>query len=264
VTAVAYFSEKTGLSRVRVKKAMKAGAAWLTRRGRGRRRLRRATAELRDNDILELFYNEKILAVIPAPVQLVSDVETYSVWNKPPGLLTQGTDYGDHCSLLRLVEQHFHHRRIVYPVHRLDREASGLVLVAHRKKAAAELSRLFSGRRVFKRYRAEVLGKIGPPGREGKIDIPLDGKVASTRYRVLEFDPGRCVSRLLVQILTGRKHQIRRHLEGIGHPIIGDPGYGKGNKHPGGMKLAATELAFRCPLTGVERQFSIKSNLDSG
>ena len=85
------------------------------------------------------------------------DQSRYSVWFKPAGLMSQGTKYGDHCSLLRLAGLFFKSKRKVFPVHRLDREASGMVLIAHDKTAAGKLSRLFRSQQIIKRYRAQEL-----------------------------------------------------------------------------------------------------------
>jgi tRNA pseudouridine32 synthase/23S rRNA pseudouridine746 synthase len=142
---------------------------------------------------------------------------------------------------------HFTPRRRTYPVHRIDREAEGLVVVAHTSRAAADLSRIFQGRGVTKRYRVEVLGRMEKD--EGTIDEPLDRKPAVTRWSVLSHDPDTNTFRLLVTIETGRLHQIRRHLAAIGHPVMGDPRYGRGNRDGRPMRLMACEIAFACPFT---------------
>jgi tRNA pseudouridine32 synthase/23S rRNA pseudouridine746 synthase len=82
------------------------------------------------------------------------------------------------------------------------------------------------------------------------IDAPLDGKPARTDYRVVHYDSERDCARLDVRIATGRLHQIRRHMESIGHPVLGDPRYGRGNKNEEGLQLAAVGLRFRCPFRG--------------
>jgi tRNA pseudouridine32 synthase/23S rRNA pseudouridine746 synthase len=245
-----FLAHYTGLPKVRIKDAMNKGAAWICRKGRGRERLRRATSVLKQGDIVELFYDQAILSMDLPPACCLMDLRHYSIWDKPAGLLTQGTDYGDHCSLLRQVELSFSPRRGVYPVHRLDREAQGLVLIAHTSQAAGKLSKLFQIRAIFKRYHTEVLGLMEPS--QGTIDTPLDKKPALTRYSVLSLDPDMNISTLLVEIETGRLHQIRRHLASIGHPVMGDPRYGKGNKDGKPMRLIACALEFQCPFTGKE------------
>lgn len=240
-----------GLPKARVKDAMNKGAVWLQRKGLGRIRLRKATFTLKKGDTLELHYDPKILLLEPPEASCLKDYKQYSVWFKPANLLTQGTDFGDHGSLLRQAEEFFTPRREAYPVHRLDREAAGLIMVAHARAAAARLSKIFSEHRVVKCYRTEVLGM--PEENEGIINQPLDGKTAVTRYRVVSRDPEENTSTLLVGIETGRLHQIRRHLAGIGHPVMGDPRYGAGNKDGKPLRLVACELQWRCPFTGEKR-----------
>jgi tRNA pseudouridine32 synthase / 23S rRNA pseudouridine746 synthase len=217
--------------------------------------LRKATFLLRRGDILELYYDPKVLSTDPPSASCLKDYMEYSVWFKPAGLLSQGTDFGDHGTMLRQAEVYFKSKRKVYPVHRLDREAEGLIMIAHTGKAAAELSRLFAEHLVVKRYKVDVLGV--PEKDEGIIDDPLDGKPAVSRYRVIARNPEEGTSTLLVEIETGRMHQIRRHLESAGLPVMGDPRYGTGNKDGRPMRLSACELCWRCPVTGEQRTQSL-------
>jgi tRNA pseudouridine32 synthase/23S rRNA pseudouridine746 synthase len=239
--AVDLLSLASGLAKLRLKEAMSKGAVWL-RRGSGKpQRLRRATAEVKPGDTLRLCYDEKILAApVAAPVML-EDHRAFSLWFKPAGLLAQGTDFGDFCSLLRLVELHFKQRRQVFPVHRLDREVSGLMLVAHEPKSAARLSRCFAERLVAKSYLAGVRGRI-ERGESLLFNADLDHKPALTRCVGLAHDPERNESLVLVQPETGRLHQIRRHLAGHGTPIVGD--YRYGGAVPATMRLCAFRLVL--------------------
>lgn len=238
----------TGLPKARVKDAMNKGAVWLKRKGLGRIRLRKATYSLRKGDRLELHYDAALLSLEPPSASFLTDYTHYSLWFKPATLLTQGTDFGDHGSLLRQVETFFKPRREVFPVHRLDRETQGLVMVAHSRTAAGKLSQLFREHRLVKRYHAEVLGL--PEQADGVIDLPLDEKHAETIYRVISYDPDTDTATLSATIKTGRLHQIRRHLAAIGHPVMGDPRYGTGNKDGKPMRLTACELEWVCPFTG--------------
>ncbi len=244
-------AKATGLSKGAVKDAMRKGAVHVGRKGRGLNRLRRETATVRPGDLLEIHYDASLLALVPPEPRLVRDAVRWSCWWKPAGLLTQGTPFGDHASLLRLVEKALD--RAAHPVHRLDREVEGLVLVAHDPEAAAALSELFRSGKVVKRYRAEVVGDVAAArGTEGIVETPLEGKPARTLWRVAELHAARGTTTLDVTIETGRQHQIRRHLESIGHPVLGDPRYGTGNKNREGMRLAAVFLAFRDPFAGDE------------
>lgn len=258
-TVCDFLAARSGLSKSRVKDAMSKGAVWIRRGKGGLKRLRRATAPLVAGDTLEFHYDEKLLSLVPPVAECLSDQGRYSVWFKPAGLVAQGTLYSDHCSLLRQAERYFSPPREVFLVHRLDREAAGLMLLAHSREAAARLSELFRLHRIVKEYRVEVLGYLGARGERGAIDQPLDGKPSLTEYEVESSDPEDATSVARVVIRTGRLHQIRRHFDGIGHPVMGDPKYGTGNKNTGGMKLTACALAFRCPFRGREVEFSVLS-----
>lgn len=256
-TACEFLSLKTGLPKARVKDAMNKGAVLIRMNNGKTKRLRRASAALKPGDQLEFCYDEKTLAVRPPEARCLGDLRHYSVWFKPSGLLAQGTQYGDHCSLVRQAELFFQSSREIFLVHRLDREASGVMLLAHTKEAAAKLSGLFQKNLISKIYLIEVLGNIGENSRHGTIDLLLDGKPSLTEFRVMSYNPQTNTSTVDVSIRTGRRHQIRRHFDMIGFPVIGDPEYGRGNKNTGGMKLSAVSLKFVCPFLKQEVQYKI-------
>lgn len=251
--AIDVLAALSNLSKARLKDAMNKGAVWL-KRGKDEKRLRRSTAVLRSGDLLTLYYDADILSrTAPAP-SLVADERDYSIWDKPPGLLAQGTREGDHCALLRLAELQLN--REVFLVHRLDREASGLMLIAHTRKAAAALSALFatqdSSTKLHKVYEVKVCGETPL---QGEFAMALDGKAALTRFSRLHYDPQGRTSRVQVVLVTGRKHQIRRHFAGAGLPVLGDPQYGRDNRDARGLQLRAVELRFTCPLSGKARHY---------
>ncbi len=234
----------SGLSKARVKDAMSKGALSL-KRGKQTRRIRRAETAVKSGDILYLNYDESLLALKPPMISCLEDRMGYSIWFKPAGVMSQGNQYGDHMSILRIVEKQLHQKREVFPVHRLDRETRGLVMVAHNKKMAATLSTMFQQHQIEKGYQAIVLGKTEA---SGKIDIALDGKQAVTHFTRIGYDEERGTSQVDIQLETGRTHQIRRHFEQIGHPLMGDPKYGSGNKNRQGLLLVAYKLSFLCPI----------------
>lgn len=257
VTISDFLAAETGLSKSKVKDAMNKGAVWI-RKGRGSlKKVRKATASLSAGDHIEFYYDEHLLSLKPPEAKCLSDQGHYSVWYKPAGLMAQGTMYGDHCSLMRQAELFFQSKRPVFLVHRLDREASGIMLLAHSKDAAAKLSELFRSNRIIKQYRIEVLGNLVDKGKKGTIELPLDGKTALTEYEVESYSPERNTSTVNVIIKTGRLHQIRRHFDMIGFPVMGDPKYGKGNKNIEGMKLTAVSLKFFCPFKKQEVEFAV-------
>jgi tRNA pseudouridine32 synthase/23S rRNA pseudouridine746 synthase len=257
-SAADILSSKAGLSKTKIKDAMSKGAVWVGRKGKTFR-LRKATAVLKKGDRIELYYDEDLLSRIPPEPMLISDRVHYTVWHKPAGLMSQGTQYGDHCSILRLTEKFFSMKREVYLVHRLDRETEGLMLIAHTKEAATRLSELFREHQVIKKYSLQVRGDLTGNGLSGRINFPINGKPALTEYEVISYDQSKNLSNLSVLIKSGRTHQIRRHFEEIGHPVIGDPRYGIGNKNVEGMKLTASYLGFQCPFEKRFVEFDLQS-----
>ena len=254
--AIDVLAQTPELSKAKIKDAMNKGAVQIVRKGKAQR-LRRATAELWAGDVLQLHYDDDLLNRVAPPPRLIADCRRYSVWYKPAGLLAQGNEWGDHCAIARLVELHFNSQRKVFVVHRLDREARGLMLLAHDADAAAKLSQLFQQKQIEKVYHVIVRGQLPE---QGMIDTALDGKAALTRYNRIAIDPEHNTSTARVQIDSGRKHQIRRHFDGIHHPVMGDPLYGQGNRDDNGLQLIAIRLTFRCPLSRQTQQFEINLN----
>lgn len=249
------------LSKIVIKDAMQKGAVWLKRPGSKEQRIRKARFELQAGDRLSLYYDSQILNLKPSQPHLVARQKTYSVWYKPAGLLTQGTRFGDHCSLLRFVEKQPEFGGTIKLIHRLDREARGLVLLAHNQRAASGLSELFQTREIEKRYWATAYGQVGAIGETLICDTALDGKIARTLITVMEIVGDGQFSILDILLETGRTHQIRRHLSMLGHPLVGDCRYGDGVQGNAVLQLCASSLKFVCPLTGKNRSYAIKPHV---
>lgn len=185
------------------------------------------------------------------------------VLNKPPGLPVQMAT-GGRDSVAALLPAGAH------PVHRLDRDTSGVLLVAKTAAAAARWAEQFRRREIEKRYLALVIGVPAPLG--GTIDLPLSsgrelvrtvadqgGRPARTRYRVLHAHRADAAW-LELAPETGRKHQLRAHLAAIGHPVAGDGKYGGRAAHALAavvgerLHLHAWHLTGR-DATGAERRF---------
>jgi tRNA pseudouridine32 synthase/23S rRNA pseudouridine746 synthase len=234
------------------------GAVWLQKKGQGKiLRVRSLHLEVFPDDIITLYYDRKILSLPTlGHAECFFENNHYGVWLKDVGVVAQGTQSGDHTSLLRYVEKL--RKKDVYLVHRLDRETGGLMIVAYDSRSAGLLSDLFTKNKVRKVYQAIVLGTM-EVGEAGTIDASLDDKEALTRYRVLASSAER--SLLEIEIETGRLHQIRRHLDHIGHPVIGDPKYGVGNKNREGLRLLATGLSFIDPWDKSLKTFTLPKSL---
>lgn len=245
-TALNLLSTSSGLSKQRIKDAMNKGAVWWTKKNK-MLRLRRASQVLEPGTRLALFYDPQVLTRIAEAPTLIADTRRYSVWFKPHGLLSQGSQWGDHCSILRWAEVHLQPKRACFLIHRLDGDAAGLLLLAHDSQSAARLSQLFQDHNIQKKYQARVTGLVNITGEEKIIAQVIDGKSAITHIKLLQQDTNLLESLLDIRIETGRKHQIRRHLADLGHPIIGDRLYGKTNKRP--LQLLAYQLEFVCPFT---------------
>lgn len=196
------------------------------------------------------------------PVVVHAD-ESLLVLDKPAGLLTQ-PGLGEHLrdSLATRVQAAFADALIV---HRLDMATSGLIVLARGREMHARLSRQFRERRVQKHYVAVVDGRVAAGA--GEIDLPLaadwpnrprqkvdatGGKPSRTLYQVIGHDLVQDRTRVALQPLTGRSHQLRVHLLALGHPILGDALYAEARVRDAAprMLLHATELAFDHPLDG--------------
>ena len=195
------------------------------------------------------------------------------VLDKPAGLLCvpgRGPDKQD-C-LSRRAQQQWPEALIV---HRLDQATSGLVLMARSPEAQRRLSRAFELRQVHKRYQAIVAGRMEalPDGAWGSIDLPIAadwerrplrvidanaGKASLTHWRVLAHDAAADTSRIALEPVTGRTHQLRVHLAAVGHAILGDALYADPAvcaRSPR-LLLHAAWLAFEHPATGQWMEFA--------
>lgn len=233
-------AENTPFSKVALKKLFAAGAIWINE-GKTDRKVRKVKGTLKAGQKIKLYFDPNIKPVDMDTLECIHDTHNWGVWYKPAGLLCQGTKYGDEFTLLRHVEKRLN--RMPYLVHRLDRETSGLIIMAYDRKSARFFSEQIRERQIQKFYQAEVLGQIADD--QGEINAQIEGKEAITKYRVLERRENSTI--IEAQIITGRKHQIRVHFTDLGHPVLGDPLYGEENSHPEGLRLVATKLKMREP-----------------
>ena len=175
--------------------------------------------------------------MIPPGIEVIHQDGALLVLNKPPGLLSvpgRGEDKQD-CLSAR-VQAQFPDALVV---HRLDMATSGLIVMARGPDSQRALSAAFERRQVHKRYLAVVAGLL-PIGADWQtIDLPIlvdwpnrplrtihpEGQASQTRWRCVAQDLARGSSRVELEPLTGRSHQLRVHLQALGHPILGDALY---------------------------------------
>lgn len=258
VQAADILTDASGLSKNVVKQLMQRGGVWHTRQ-QHTQRLRRAKRALQSGDELHLYYNEHVFNQTVSPAQLIADEGGYSVWCKPCGMLSQGSKWGDHTSITRYAEQHLTPQRNAFLVHRLDRATTGLIVIAHSKKAAASLSALFEKRTIEKCYQAIVYGRW-PIAKT--ITTLIDDKPAVSHVNILEYSEQSDQTLLEIKIDTGRKHQIRKHLSEAGYPIVGDRLYGHADKLvEKDLQLFSMKIQFICPLTHELRDYSVSEPL---
>ena len=258
-TAIDLLAENCSLSKQKIKAAMTNGAAWLES-SIGIHRLRRAKKILTENDTLHFYYDETIQHSKPIAATLIADENEYSIWNKPYGMYSQGSKWGDHCTINRWAEEHLIPQRPAFIVHRLDRAANGLILIAHSKKMAIKFSELFRNRNIEKRYSAIVKGSLNKLALPYTIANKIDDKPAISNIISIENNPDKITesttSKILIEIETGRKHQIRKHLAELGFPIVGDRLYGTAESTDD-LQLQAKTLKFICPVTHKQKTYSL-------
>jgi len=151
----------------------------------------------------------------------------------------------------------------VFVVHRLDMSTSGILLFARQKESLRAMNALFATRQVNKTYIAVVDGLVN--NRAGEINQPMmvdwpnrprqkitpEGKASCTRYKVIEHDKNKQTTRLQLTPITGRSHQLRVHMQYLGHPILGDEFYAtdKAFHKADRLLLHANKLAFNHPIS---------------
>jgi 23S rRNA pseudouridine1911/1915/1917 synthase len=262
----------TGLSRTRIQEAIKGGAAQVDGKSArashileaGQRvTLGSGVANGADADV-------SAPAADAIPLRILYEDAYLLVVDKPAGMVTHPAPGHSSGTLVNALLAHAPElvgvgdRARPGIVHRLDRDTSGLLVVAKDPATHAALAQQMKDRAMVKRYLALVEGAM--PTTEGVIDAPIGrdprqrlrmgllsvasgGREARTRFRTLEEHGGRTL--LEVQLETGRTHQIRVHLAAVHHPVVGDSIYGRAQRPlPPRQFLHAAHLEFRHPATG--------------
>ena len=257
-------NQQCTLSNAQLKQAIQQGALWLTR-GKSTQRLRRVKKPLKTADTLHFYYDEQVLSQQPNEALLIEDCTDYSVWYKPYGMLSQGSKWSDHRTIARWAQTHLTPERAAFIVHRLDRAATGLILIAHSKKAVRALSAMFEKHDLEKIYHIIIHGDHRLRPQPDTLTSDVDGKSASSHFTQLGYDENNNASLVRVKIDTGRKHQIRIHASSIDMPVVGDRLHGKlgsiNDEISDDLQLCAVSLRFICPLTAEQRVFKLPEHL---
>lgn len=206
------------------------------------------------------------------PLTIVYEDEDVAVINKPQGMVVHPSAGHSHGTLVNALMYHVKDlssiNGVIRPgiVHRIDKDTSGLLMVAKNDQAHESLAKQLKDKTSLRKYVALVHGEISHD--KGTINAPIgrskvnrkmqsvreDGKSAVTHFTVLERFEGFTLVELKLE--TGRTHQIRVHMQYIGFPLAGDPVYGPKKTLPGnGQFLHAQMLGFTHPVTGQEMVF---------
>lgn len=208
------------------------------------------------------------------PIKIIYEDDDLLAVDKPAGLTVHPAPGHPAHTLVNAILAHFPHLADIGDslrpgvVHRLDKDTSGVMLVAKNSAAQANLARQFKSHSVTKDYLALVRGKLEPEngiieadiGRDSrnrkKMAVVAQGREARTEYRVVRYIGGYTLLEVMPE--TGRTHQIRVHLAAIGFPVVGDKVYGVKAPFLSRQFLHASRLGFKLPSTGEYVEFESK------
>lgn len=226
---------------------------------------------LAPGDRVEVDFGRARQAVSHPKLRIVYEDDDLIVIEKRNGLLSVATDKQIMRTAYSILSEHVKQedpRNKIFVLHRLDRETSGLMMFAKNEEVKVKIQSEWEKTVVERKYFAVVEGVVEKD--EGMISTYLteskamkvyvtqkeEGKIANTGFRVLKRSFKNDLTLLELELETGRKNQIRAHMEYIGHPIIGDKKYGSQRALIGRVALHAGVLNFIHPVTGVRHDFS--------
>jgi 23S rRNA pseudouridine1911/1915/1917 synthase len=236
-----------GLSRRKARAVIDLGGVFVDRT-----RVKIAGRLVRPGQVIEVHVGGAIERTEPPPAPEIVFVDDHVIIaDKPAGLVTAPTPESDRGDLLDQLGERYGE---VYLVHRLDLPTSGLLVFARTRDANKRLGDAFARHDVDREYRAVAIGELAPQ----TVDRPIQGKRAVTTFDVIERLAGATL--VSARLETGRTHQIRIHLAGLGHPVAGDRQHGGEASRtftPRAPRLAlhAAVLGFTHPATGERVRF---------
>jgi len=240
-----------GLSRRKARTLVDLGGVFIDRT-----RVKVASRAVREGQVIEAVLGGALdrAGEEDAPAhEVVFEDDDVLVVAKPAGLVTAPTPESDRGNLLDRLQRE--RGGSVWLVHRIDRMTSGLLVFAKTPEANRALGERFARHDVEREYRAVVAGEVAA---DQTIDRPIGAKRAVTHVRVVERLPGATL--IAARLETGRTHQIRIHLAGAGHPLLGDPDHGgevsrRFRPRPPRLALHAGLLGIVHPRTGEALRF---------
>lgn len=233
--------------------------------------------KIKEKDVIEVTIPEPVeVDILPEeiPIDIVYEDQDVIIINKPQNMVVHPAPGNYTGTLVNALLYHCKDglsgiNGEIRPgiVHRIDKDTSGLLMVAKNDKAHLGLSELLKDHNIIRRYHAIVYGTFketegtveAPIGRSPqdrkKMAIVQGGRYAKTSYRVIETFKN--FTHVELTLYTGRTHQIRVHMKYIGHPLLGDPVYGPAKTMFGlkGQMLHAKVLGFKHPITGEDMYF---------
>jgi RluA family pseudouridine synthase len=256
ITDCAYNFLKSTPTKSAVKKAISRSELYLNNK------LVSTASFVQNGDIIAFKKSEKFkLKPYKLEIEIVFEDDYLAIVNKPAGLSVSGNQFKTLENAIQWqlkASSQFDKLNNFRAAHRLDSPTSGLVIICKTKSCLSLMGEMFKNHQIQKKYIAIAMGKCDS---EGVFDSKIDGKESITNYRLLKLTRSlKCdyLSLLELSPLSGRTHQIRKHLSGNGSPILGDTLYSENTIQKKGLFLFAKSLEFQHPITNQNLEIDLE------